>query len=398
MDLPAQSAPTSTQTSTKTNDSVSAPPTLVATPSPSSPVSVGQTAIKEPGNAPGPCPSAPDQLRQLLANALELEKKTTDPEPHRAIAEVVRMRLDALFQHGCHRRLNDEQLVEVVAQLAPDPKDFAERLDLINRGDLGILSTYGTYAGGYAAQYHWHDGMIRTSILVTGEQGDLDKQLFLLTAKLVKFPSYPEPVLVLGNTHPWMASCWRDMRIRVLAPSGDPLRPKALLDKPKGGRWCEGIKTTVQGDTVSFSFEDWGGPWSFAQIQRSYTYTYQYEGRNLVEHFGFPARIEDLPEDWLMREWTLAQEATVESARERLQGVHAQMHKALIDHRKANPISDNSEYTQEMFPVSDAERRIALYCAQRETKKPCKQWPKAVDFIIERRNGLWYVKDVIPRK
>jgi predicted RNase H-like HicB family nuclease len=54
------------------------------------------------------------------------------------------------------------------------------------------------------------------------------------------------------------------------------------------------------------------------------------------------------------------QEATVEGARERLQIVRAQMHKALIDHRKANPMCDNSKYTQEMFPVSDSERRIAL--------------------------------------
>ncbi len=397
MDLPLDPSASTNQAAVKTNAVAGA-----ALPATSMlqvlPVPVAQTAQKEPGNASGPCPSASDQSPQILANALEMEKKTTDPGPHRAIAEAIRMRLDALFQHGCHRRLDNAQLLEAVAQIAPDPKDFAEKLDLKNFGDLGILASYGTYSAGFVAQYRWHDGMIRTSILVTGEQGDLDKQLYALTLKLVRLPSYPEPVLVLGNTHPWMSSCWRAMRLRVLAPSGDPVRPKVLLDKPTEGRWCEGITSTIKGDTVSFSFDDFGGPWSIALVQRPYTYTYQYEGDKFVEHFGFPPRLQDLPEDWLMREWALSREATIEGARERLQSIHAQMHKALVDHRQAHPSGHDSEYTQEVFPISDSERRIALYCEKQESGKPCKEWPKAVDFFLERRDGLWYVKDVVRRK
>jgi len=357
-----------------------------------------EVITKEPGRSTGPCPAPNDEAKQILARALELEKKTTDPGPHRAIAEAIRMRLDALFQHGCYRHLDNEHLVEAVAQIAPDPKEFISLLQLFNRGDNGILASYGTYSSGWMGQYRWHNGMVRTSVLVTGERGDMDKQLYLLSAELAKLPSYPEPIVVLANTHPWMSSCWRALRIRVLAPSGDPIHPKVLLDKPLDGRWCEGISTDVKGDVVSFTYQSWGGPWSIASVQRSYTLTYQYNTTGFVEHFGFPSRFEDLPEDWLMREWSLSQEATVESARGPLQTIHEVLHRTLIEDRKAHPSGSDSEYSQELFPVSDTERRIAMYCGHRETGKPCKEWPKPVDFFIERRDGLWYVKDVRSRK
>ncbi len=348
---------------------------------------------KEPGRSTGPCPAPKDDAKRILAQALELEKKTSDPGPHRAIAEAIRMRLDTLFQHGCYRNLDDEHLLEAVAQIAPDPKDFTEKLDLRNHGDLGLVAYYGTYSSGWIGQYRWGDGMIRTRILVTGERGDMEKQFLALTFKLAKLPSYPEPVLVLGNTHPWMSSCWRSMHIRILAPSGDPLKPIALLDKPLDGRWCEGITSEIKGDTVSFSYESWGGPWSFGRVQRPYTLTYEYKAGAFISHFGFPPRLEDLPEDWLMRDWTLSQEATVESSRGTLQTTHEVLHRQLIERR-----SNDSEYSQELFPVSDTERRIALYCAHRETGRPCTEWPKPVDVVIERRDGIWYVKDVRSRK
>lgn len=393
----SNSPATAKQSTVKTNEAPQSPSTLSSVPTQPDPV-VAKAVNKEPGRASGPCPSAIDQSPHILANALEMEKKTTDPGPHRAIAEAIRMRLDALFQHGCHRRLDDEHLLETVAQMAPDPKEFAERLSLKSQGDLGIVASYGTYWAGFLAHYRWHEGMIRTSILVTGEHGDLDKQLLVLTAKLAKLPDYPDPILVLGHTHPWVSSCWRAMRIRILAPSSDPIHPKVFLDKLTGGRWCEGITSEIRGETVSFSFDDWGGPWSMGLVQRPYTYTYRYEGGAFVEHFGFPARFENLPEDWLMRDWSLAQDATVEGARMRLRPMQEQMHKALTDHQKAHASGSDSEYTQELFPVSDTARRIALYCAQRETGKPCKEWPKPVDFFIERQDGMWYVKDVVPRQ
>ena len=359
---------------------------------------VPQAIAKEPGRANGPCPAPSDDAKRLFARALEMEKKTTDPEPHRAIAEAVRMRLDALFQHGCYRNLDAEHLLEAVAQIAPDPKDFTERMDLQNRGELGLVAYYGSYSSGWIAQYRWGDGMIRTRILVTGERGDMDKQLLALNFKLAKLPSYPEPVLVLANTHPWMSSCWRALRIRILAPSGNPIKPTTLLDKPLDGRWCEGMTIEIKGDTVNFFYNSWGGPWSFTFVQRAYTLTYEYKAGAFVEHFGFPPQFENLPEDWLMREWPFSQEATVESARGSLQTVHEVLHRTLIEHQKAHASGSDSEYSQELFPVSDTERRIAMYCAHRETGKPCKEWPKPVDFFIERRDGMWYVKDVRSRK
>lgn len=356
-----------------------------------------QSILKEPGRAHGPCPAPSDEAKRLLARALEMEKKTTDPEPHRAIAEAVRMRLDALFQHGCYRNLDDEHLLEAVAQIAPDPKDFTEKMNLRNSGELGLVAYYGTYSSGWIGQYRWGDGMIRTRILVTGERGDMDKQLLALSFKLAKLPSYPEPVLVLANTHPWLSSCWRALRIRILAPSGDPIKPTALLDKPLDGRWCEGMTTEIKGDTVNFSYDSWGGPWSFAFVQRPYTLTYEFKAGAFVEHFGFPSRLENLPEDWIMREWTFSREATVESARGTLETIHEVLHRTMVEYQKTRAGSD-SEYSQELFPVSDTERRIAMYCAHRETGKPCKEWPNPVNFFIERRDGVWYVKDVRSRK
>ncbi len=207
-------------------------PVAANVPQDSTPLSTAdgpQAITNEPGRATGPCPAPNDDAKRILAQALEMEKKTSDPGPHRAIAEAIRMRLDALFQHGCYRNLDDDHLVEAVAQIAPDPKDFTEKLTLRNRGDLGLVAYYGTYSSGWIAQYRWHDGKVRTSVLVTGERGDMDKQLLALSFKLAKLPSYPEPVLVLANTHPWLSSCWRALRIRVLAPSGDPINPKVLL-------------------------------------------------------------------------------------------------------------------------------------------------------------------------
>lgn len=353
---------------------------------------------KEPGHSAGPCPPPSDVIRRMLANAMEMEKKTTDPEPHRAITEAVRMRLDEIYQHGCFRNVDDEHLVQAIAEIADDPGAFTELLHLKRYGDLGIWSYYGTYAAGALADYRWQGGMMRTSVLVTGERGDMDKQLLVLSGKIAKLPSYPDPVLVIANTHPWMASCWRDLRIRVLAPSGDPIHPKVLLDKPFSGRWCEGMTTKVEGDMITFGYDGWGGPWSMAGVQRSYTLAYQYEGGALVEHFGFPPRFQELPEDWIMRDWKLSQEATIESARDRLQSVHEHLHKVVTDYEKAHRTDSNAEYSQEVFPVSDTERRIAMYCVFRDTNKGCSHWPKPVDFFIERRGEYWYVKDVVARK
>lgn len=392
MEEPAPPKTPPVDTPAPTNSATPIPP-AVAEPAPNVPAAV--VSQKEPGKASGPCPAVTDEAPHILARALAAEKQTTDPGPHRAIAEAIRMRLDALFQHGCHRRLNDPQLLDEIVKMADNPADFKERLDMTNLGDLGVTASYGTYWGGFYVHYRWHDGMIRTRILVTGEQGDLDKQLLTLTARIAKLSNYPEPVLVLGSTHPWMSSCWRAMRLRVLAPSGDPLHPKALLDKPTSGRWCEAMTTEVKGDTIHFTYDMFGGPWSIALVQRTYTFTFRLEGDAMVEHFGFAPKLEHLPEDWLMREWTLSQEATVEGARERLQPMHEKMHKALVAAEKKS--TGEFEYSQELFPVSDTERRVAMYCVHRETQAPCGQWPTPVDVFIERRDGKWYVKDVVPR-
>lgn len=313
------------------------------------------------------------------------------------MAEAVRIQLDTLYQHGCYRRLDDARLLAEVARIADDPKDFASSLGVESLGERGVVATYRTGFRDWIALYRWGDGKVRTLIVVTGEAGNEERQLLILGYTVFQPPGETRPLLALANTHPWASSCWRSLRFRVLAPSGDPFRPDALLNWPHGGRWCEGVKVTAEGDTVSFVYDDWGGPWSRALVQRTYTRTYQIHAGALAERFGFPFKLEHLAEDWLMRSWSLAAEATIEEARDRLKPIHDALRDRLIAQEKARASGPYQEYTSQLFKVSDTERRLVLYCAVADTGKPCADWPRPVDFLIERRLGIWRVKEVKPR-
>jgi hypothetical protein len=365
---------------------------------PSSPQSVGSER-RQPGQAKGPCPAPSADAERTFARALAMFDKTTDPGPDRAMAEAIRMRLDELYRHGCHRRLDDGALLAEVTRIAADPAALASKLNLQNVGEMGILASHSTGFESWVASYRWQNGKVRTLMIVTGEAGDQEKQLLLLGYRVFQMPGAPGPLLALASTHPWMSSCWRALRFRIFAPSADPLKPAVLLNLPLSGRWCEGVRVEAKGDTVSFTYDGWGGPWSRATVQRSYTLSYRYVSSAFEERFGFPTGFEPLAEDWLTRRWALSREATVDDARDRLKPIHEMLHQKIIDIEKSpSSAGGSSEFTSELFPVSDAERRLVLYCAVGGTSKPCAKWPKPVDVYLQRSGGLWRVKDVKPRR
>lgn len=207
------------------------------------------------------------------------------------------------------------------------------------------------------------------------------------------------PLLVVVNTHPWVASCWRSLRVRVLASSGDPFQATSLLDETLSGRWCETPRITQFGNTVHVDYLGWTGPWSQERNGwRPRRKSYEYDGTKLSERFGFaPAEDNDgssmflnLVEDWLESPWSLAAEATSPTMRDTLAPVHEQLRAQL-------PLADKADatdtYTSELFPLTATARRVVLYCTTSEGN-PCSTWPTPVAFRLERTGNVWLVSGV----
>jgi hypothetical protein len=124
---------------------------------------------------------------------------------------------------------------------------------------------------------------------------------------------------------------------------------------------------------------------------------YRYLNGTFEEHFGFAGGLDNFSEDWLMRPWSLAQEATVESERARLAPIHAKLHDALVRRAKSSGSAEYAEYTRELFPVSEGVKRQVLYCAMSESKAPCPDWPTAMELRLVKGKDSWLVSDVRPR-
>jgi len=203
------------------------------------------------------------------------------------------------------------------------------------------------------------------------------------------------------NTHPWMSSCWRSLRFRVLEPTGDPFQPKALLDHAGSGRWCEAPQISTEADLIHFDYLGWGGPWSRGGVWRSYRMTYQVQPSGLTRRFGFVRGDDGLQvfthfvEDWLLQPWALSQQATAPAARDQLEKLHGQLASRLRAHEDG-PRAGLSDYTSQLFPISKTQRRVVLYCAN-DGGQPCPQWPKPVELIVERVGDRWQVNEVKSR-
>lgn len=372
-------------------------PLRLPPPAPSTPGLPAASVDDRPPSHPGRCPPpGPDTLR-LFARAAGLAETTEALETHRAVTEALRMRLDELFQSGCQVALNDQGLVEEVKRLtenmANPPAIFGTRL-----GDDTVMLGHATSYGGGVAMYTWSRGKMRTRIDLTGEGMDLEDRLLLLNADLFQPPGAMEPLLVVANTHPWMASCWRTLRFRVLAPSGDPASPTVLLDRPGSGRWCEDVSIRASGADLTFQFDGWRGVLEAPEFVRPHVLAYHYENGVLTERFGFAPGFHLLVEDWLEQPWSLASQATLHGGDGRLEALHDQLSTLAKEAESASSQPDGPSLTQELFPAgSPTRRRLVVYCSLSEGKKPCPNWKKPVDFHLAEEGGRWYVSDVKPR-
>ncbi len=330
----------------------------------------------------------------MFANTLQLGDKSAAKEPQRAIAEAIRLRLDELFQSGCGVRLTGKQLNEQVSLISADPA---------KRDHFGVLlsagypvATFYTEKGAGIALYEWRDGQMRTRIIVTHDGADMQQQLLLLDLEVFKPEGAKQPLLAVINTHPWMASCWRALRMRVLEPSGDPVAPKALLDRETSGRWCEEVKVRIQGSNVNFSYLDWYGVF-LPMMDRTRVEAYEYEAGSLVRRFGFPKEIPELVDDWLSLDWNLAKQAVVQSQSAALQPEHRRLSQA-VKKALARKSAQAVRFTLEVFPGATSQRRVAVYCAlSSDDTKPCPDFPKPVDITLEWDGTHWLVRSVKAR-
>ncbi len=295
-----------------------------------------------------------------------------------------------------------------MAVLPPPPAGQEQHLYVEPLAGSHILVGYPELVGSWVGLYGWKRGKSRSLIVVHGRASNSTDQLEVMRAQLLPLdyrafqpPGASQPLLVVVNTHPWMSSCWRSLRFRVLAPTGDPFHPKALLDHAGSGRWCEPPQLSTAEDLIHFDYLGWGGPWSQDGVWRSYRMTYQVTPPGPTQRFGFVSGDDGrqlfthFVEDWLLQPWTLAEQATVPGARDQLEPLHAQLSTRLRAHEDG-PRVGLSEYSSELFPVSTTRRRVVFYCTN-DGNQPCPQWPKPVDFIVERTEGTWRVKAVTPR-
>ena len=350
-----------------------------------------------PPARPGPCPAPTNAVRALYTRAVALASQSAAPEPPRAIAEAIRVRLGELYQSGCRPSLDDPGLFSEITRLTEGlespPKLFVQSL-----GPRTVMVIHHGPQASTVAMYAFHAGQMRTRVFVTDEGPEMERTLLLLDAALFQPSGAPEPLLVVANTHPWMASCWRNLRFRVLAGSATPDAPTALLDHAGGGRWCEGITIQTEGDDVRFLYDDWAGPLRFGEVQRPRALSYHWDGQALERRFGFAGAYQHLVEDWLAEAWPLASQATVPTAAPRLAAIHDELaaRVARIDAVASQP--DSPTFSFELFPAGDpSRRRVVVYCARIESEKACTDWPKPVEFVLEREGQRWFVADAKPR-
>lgn len=352
------------------------------------------------------CPEPAAAVAQLYARNLDRSGA------ERALIEAVRLRLDDLSRHACGPNLGSRALRDHVFRLAPR-SEFPLSVEAI--GEQTTLMGYHHERDSWVALYQWKDGKVRTLVGVHGTTNPTAElpdamltQLLPLDYAVFKPSGATLPSLVVVNTHPWIASCWRSLRLRVLAPSGDPYQPTTLLDETLSGRWCETPRLTQTGNTLHVDYLGWAGLWSQQHnVWRARRKSYEYTGSTLTEHFGFaPAWPNDdgadttdesgsavflnLVEAWLEAPWSLAAEATSPTARNQLAPVHERLRAQLPLLEEADP---TDSYTSELFPLTSTSRRVVLYCAT-SAGTPCPSWPHPVVFRVERTGEVWLVDGV----
>ena len=379
-----------------------------------------------PPQKAGPCPAPSAELKRLFANAFRTAEQHRTREAHQAVEEALRMRLDELYQSGCRPGLSDHKLqaeLERLVDRGPSGSpEGAPSLYVNSLNEETLVAGHAVVNAGALALYQWRQGKVRTRIHVGTEASvpawaagtrfpEMTRELLLLDFAVFQPPDAPEPLLAISNTHPWPSSCWRGMRFRILEPTSDWLKPRALLDRSTGGRWCADVKIRTNGSDVTVHYVDWAGELRLGgEVGRPYARSFRYGTGTLVEHFGFATVLlqEDgsgydyafphFVEDWLTQPWSLVHEATAESARSRLEALHERLSSAMVKAKASRSAGQAPVFSHELFPEGDAnKRRLVVYCAFDDGKTRCPDWPKPVDFILEKAAASWIVADVKPR-
>src|SRR5262249_8647239 len=204
-----------------------------------------------PPRKAGPCPAPSAALKRLFANAYRTADRHRTREAHQAVEEALRLRLDELYQSGCRPGLSHQRLKAEIERLV-DPED-APILYVKSLGDETVVAGHAIINANALALYQWRQGKVRTRIHVGTEASapawgagtpfpEMTRELLLQDFAPFQPPDAPEPLLVISNTQPWPSSCWRSMRFRILEPTSDWQKPRALLDRSTGGRWCADVK------------------------------------------------------------------------------------------------------------------------------------------------------------
>lgn len=386
--------------------------------------SASALAHTPPPSKPGPCPSPGRDLERLFASAYKTAAERRTREAHQAVDEVLRARLDQLYQAGCRPGATDERLRAELERLfdrtAYATEEHLPHVFVTSRDDETLVVGHSIAGAGALALCQWRNGKLRTRLhvgtaltvpawAVGNPMAQETKDLLILDYAIVQPPGAADPMLAVASTFPAGVGCWRRMDFRVLTPTADWRTPQAVIDVEIGGRWCGAAKIKAEGAEVTVHYGDFPGELGAAGMARLQARSFRFEGGSFVEHFGFPTETlgdvpggfsyaaNDLVDDWLHKPWTLAQEATVEAARDRLKPLHEKLSLAMA-RSKSGKKTVEPRFTHERFPEKTADKqRLVVYCALGETQTPCPDWPKPVDFILEKGPVTWIVSDVSPR-
>ena len=365
-------------------------------PAPQTKIDPARPTTPTPAAKGGPCP--PPGERELLA--YRTARKFAEgggSAPGRLRAEAVRARLAQVVAHGCARGAGDKKLLEELRELEPEatePPAVLESLWLARRM-RGVIVGGGSGWVGLFREDASAKEAVELAIVVSDEGTAMEQQLLVLDADAFWPRAAREPMLVVSNTHPWTASCWRNMRFRVFRPGNHPHHPIVVTEKnPLGGYWCNGSKITATDDALTIQYEDWKGQIRPAAVQRTYVTAFRYDAKvkQLRETFGFAPGDGDfvwsvfanLVEDWLKRDWALSIEATTSDAQSRLEPVHRSLRSRKLE----------GEFSVELHSEGADARRLTVFCSNPDSQLPCNTWPVPIDFHVRRSKGLWRVSDV----
>ncbi|MEZ4233916.1 MAG: hypothetical protein R3B89_32375 [Polyangiaceae bacterium] len=352
-----------------------------------------------PTSNPPPCPAPTEQQKKRFGEAYHLANTTPAAEPERALAEVIRVRLGQLFQSGCGARRDSKELVQQIALLneAPPREDelpFSEQLS-VDLLDDHVLVAYGTENGDAVAVFAWRDEQMETQINLTRRGPGVRDRLVVESSRLFHPKGVEEPLLVVQMADFWYTSCWGQQRFRVYRASVDPHAPESLFARDLGARRCEFDAIEIRDNQIRFGYA--GGTQVFYDtgIPRGYNLELEYVSGKLIQRFAASSVPQDLVADWLWAPWSSAREGTAVAAATTLQREHARLARAvragLQEHSATKPFRSKS-----LPGNGDDQTRVRVTCADPYAlpTKPCRAWPKPVDFHLRKHRGAWLVEAV----